>query len=83
MFETKLFPWDVDPRSGGCLGSKDKELDRLEYEFPALTGLFKDPLDNPLPIGDERGVPYVSIREIKHFLLNFVVYNYLRLNYHF
>ena len=66
VFEIKLFPWDAVPRSEGCLGSKGKELDMLEYVFPELTGLFKDPLDNPLPIGDERGVPYVSIKEKRH-----------------
>ena len=52
--------WNVDPRLDGCRGSNGNEFDKPEYVFPALIGLFNDPLDNPLPIGDERGVPYVS-----------------------
>ena len=55
--EIKLLSWNVEPRLDGCRGSNGKEFDKLEYVFPALTGLFNDPLDNPLPIGDERGVP--------------------------
>ena len=56
----RLLSWNADPRLDGCRGSNGNELDKVEYVFPALTGLFNDPLDNPLPIGDERGVPYVS-----------------------
>ena len=53
----RLLSWSVEPILDGCRGSNGNELDKLEYVFPAL---FNDPLDNPLPIGDERGVPYVS-----------------------
>ena len=52
-------PLYIGGKSGGILGSNGRVFGKLEYVVLPLTGLVSESLDTP-PMGDERGVPYVS-----------------------